>query len=212
VTKAARNPPRHGRERSLSLAVRIASGILTGPRARKRRPPRHFPRISRLYPQRESCRKSPDRERRGARASRTLFWHRDAPDHVVNDSAECHGDRSLGFGEHRSNDLIDQGRAVRQRIGIFSGNGGAQDIVGRNASALPAKLIATVRTPDTFQDAVTNEGLQDRLKMPWGEPVPGREHRASPCIDGNVNTATMARRPLRDINGIWGTTHGSTRY
>ena len=180
MTKAARNPPRHGRERSLSLAVRIASGILTGPRARKRRPPRHFPQIGRLYPQRESCRKSPDRERRGARASRTLFRHRDAPDHVVNiDSAECHGDRSLGFGEHRSNDLIDQGRAVRQRIGIFSGNGGAQDIVGRNASALPAKLIATVRTPDTFQDAVTDEGLQDRLKMPWGA-MPGAEASRAP--------------------------------
>ena len=103
---------------------------------------------------------------------------------------------SLGFGEHRSNDLIDQGRAVRQRIGIFSGNGGAQDIVGRNASALPAKLIATVRTPDTFQDAVTNEGLQDRLKMPWGEPVPGREHRASPCIDGNVNYGNNGEEAL----------------
>jgi hypothetical protein len=48
------------------------------------------------------------------------------------------------------------------------------------------KLIATVRTPDTFQDAVTNEGLQDRLKMSWGEPVPGRE-RLRGNRAGNVN-------------------------
>jgi hypothetical protein len=43
-----------------------------------------------------------------------------------------------------------------------------------------------VWTPDTFQDAVTNEGLQDRLKMSWGEPVPGRE-RLRGNRAGNVN-------------------------
>ena len=32
ITKAARNPPRLGRERSLSFAVRIVSGIQTCPR------------------------------------------------------------------------------------------------------------------------------------------------------------------------------------
>ena len=62
-----------------------------------------------------------------------------------------------------------------------------------------------MRTPDTFQDAVTNEGLQDRLKMPWGEPVLGRErlrgNRASPCIDGNVNYGSNGEEAL---NGIWG--------
>ena len=50
ITKAARNPPRHGRERSLSFAVRIVSGIQACPRVRIWRPPRHFPRIGRLYP------------------------------------------------------------------------------------------------------------------------------------------------------------------
>jgi len=151
------------------------------------------------------------------RPGRALFWHRHAPDHVVNvDSAQCHGDRSLGFGEHRSNDLIDQGCAVRQRIGVFGGNCSTQDIVGRNASALPAKLIAAVWPPDTLQNAVTDECLQDRLEMPWGEPCRAAnafaETGRARALMATSITAAMARRPLRDINGISGTTHGSTRY
>ena len=61
VTKATRNPPRRGRERSLSFSVRIVSGIQAGPKDAGG--VRHaVPRIVRLYPQGESCRKSPDRE------------------------------------------------------------------------------------------------------------------------------------------------------
>jgi hypothetical protein len=41
----ARNPPRHGRERSLLFAVRIVSGIRACPNGAGRRPPRRFPRI-----------------------------------------------------------------------------------------------------------------------------------------------------------------------
>ena len=104
---------------------------------------------------------------------------------------ECHGDCSLGFGEHRPNDLVDQSRTVRQRIGVLGGNGGAQDIVGRNTSALPAQFETAVWPADTFNDAIANQSLQDRLEMPRRAPVPGgeclRRNRASPRVDGNVN-------------------------
>jgi hypothetical protein len=134
-------------------------------------------------------------------ADRALFWHRQAPDHVVNtDSAECHRDRSFGFGQHRSDDLADQGRAVWQCIGVFDGNGGAQDIVGRNASALPAEFVATVRPANPFQDAVTDQSLKHRLKMPWRKLVPGRQclrrNRAGPRIDADVYYSSNGEEAL----------------
>ena len=66
-TKAARNPPRRGRERSLSFAVRIVSGIATCPRNASgvRRATRES---AGLYPRGELRRKSPDRERSWKRA------------------------------------------------------------------------------------------------------------------------------------------------
>jgi hypothetical protein len=85
-------------------------------------------------------------------------------------------------------------------FGVFDGNGGAQDIVGRNASALPAEFVATVRPANPFQDAITDQSLKHRLK-PWRKLVPGRQclrrNRAGPLSI----TAAMAMRPLRDING-----------
>jgi hypothetical protein len=110
------------------------------------------------------------------RPGRALFWHRHAPDHVVNiDSAECPGHHSLGFGEHRSNDLVDQSPTVHQRIGVLCSYGGAKDIVGGNTSALPAQFVTTVWPADTLKDAVSNQSLQDRLEMPRRKPVPGGE-------------------------------------
>jgi hypothetical protein len=141
------------------------------------------------------------------RPGRALFWHRHAPDHVVNiDSAECPGDHSLGFGEHRSNDLVDQSRTVQQRIGVLCGYGGAKNIVGGNTSALPARFVTTVWPADTLKDAVSNRiGSRCRRR----KPVPGgeclrRNGRARALMATSI-TAAMARRPLRDINGIWGT-------
>ena len=132
------------------------------------------------------------------------------------DSAECHGDRSLGFGEHRSNDVIDQSCPVRERIGVLGGDGGAQNIVGCNASALPAQLVTTVWPADTFKDAVPNQSLQDRLEMPWREPVPGseslRRNRARPRIDGNVNYSSNGEEALAGHQRHLGHNPGSTRY
>ncbi len=62
ITKARRNPTHRGRERSLSFAVRIVSGIFRsapGMRAAAAAPSR----IKGLYRCGDSCRKSPDRER-----------------------------------------------------------------------------------------------------------------------------------------------------
>src|SRR5450759_15237 len=94
--KAARNPFRRARERSLSFVVRIVSGIQACPRDAGRCPP-HRPRIAGLYPQGESCRKSPDRER--ARFGRDLEkW---APlfgqDHAPDKRAERYFSASARF-------------------------------------------------------------------------------------------------------------------
>jgi len=39
--------------------------------------------------------------------------------------------------------------------------GGAKDIVGGNTSTLPAQLVTTVWSADTFKDAASNQSLQD---------------------------------------------------
>jgi len=58
--------------------------------------------------------------------------------------------------------LVDQSRTtVRQRIGVVGGYGGAKDIVGGNTSTLPAQLVTTVWSADTFKDAASNQSLQD---------------------------------------------------
>src|SRR5262249_35674074 len=195
VTKAARNPPRHGQERSLSLAVRIVSGILTGPRARKRRPPRHFPRIGRLYPQGESCRKSPDRERRAQVASdRALFGTatRLTMSSILIRPSATETVRSVSASTGR---MISLTRATPYgSASVSAAVMAARDIVSGNTYTLPAQLVTTVWSADTFEDAVSNQTLRDRLEMSRWKPVPGgecpRRNRASPRIDGNVNSGS----------------------
>ena len=106
VTKATRNPPRRGRERSLSFSVRIVSGIQAGPKDAGG--VRHaVPRIDRLYPQGESCRKSPDRERPllepGFSVSARL---------TIIDVYAAKRDRDcpLGLGKRRRDHVMDQRR------------------------------------------------------------------------------------------------------
>ena len=130
-------------------------------------------------------------------------------------SAERHGDRSLGFGQHRSDDLINQGCTVWQRIGAFDGNGGAQDIVGRNGSALPAEFVTTVRPADTSRMPSRTRACRTGSRCRGGSRCRAAnafaETGRARALMATSITAAMARRPLRDINGIWGTTKGGTR-
>ena len=131
-TKAARNPPRLGRERSLSFAVRIVSGIQTCPRNASgvRRAVRESQDFT---PEGNSCRKSPDRERsRKWPCNRVLFAHdctetgprfalfqRCGPlRHVLDtDAAERRRKCVLGFDQRRLHHVIDQRRVGQRRIG-----------------------------------------------------------------------------------------------
>ena len=113
MTKAARNPPRHGRERSLSFAVRIVSGIQTVPQ-RCEDGVRHavshesvdFTPKGNRAERVQTVNGGPIGVRQAVRA---LFRHRHAPDHVVDiDAAERHRDGSLGFSQRRPHHFIDE--------------------------------------------------------------------------------------------------------
>ena len=62
--------------------------------------------------------------------------------------------------------LVDQGRAGWQRIGIFDGNGRAQDIVRGHPPRVARKLVAAARSAHAAQNTAANERLQNGLKMP----------------------------------------------
>ncbi|MGA9815641.1 MAG: hypothetical protein WBQ54_01605, partial [Pseudolabrys sp.] len=85
---------------------------------------------------------------------------------------------SFGLGQHRPNYVIDEGRTRRQRIiGVLGRNGGAQDVIGRDAAALPAEFVTAMRPTDTFKDAVTGPargaGAAADNGLPRPSPTPG---------------------------------------
>ena len=148
ITKAARNPPRHGRERSLSFAVRIVSGIQACPRDAGG--VRHaVPRIVRLYPQGESCRKSPDRERPpvldpgyfnvSARLTMSSMLMRPSATETVRSARGCH--------------VIDQREPGQRRV-LGAARAGCRRPMRRSR-----QLIAAVR-PAILEDAVAHQRLQ----------------------------------------------------
>jgi hypothetical protein len=113
----------------------------------------------------------------------------------------AHGDSSFGLGQHRPNHVIDEGRTRRQRIiGVLGRNGGAQDVIGRDAAALSAEFVTAMLPTDTFKDAVTDQRLQDRLEVPGRQPITGcqglRRHRACPRVNGDVNDRSDGEQAL----------------
>ena len=48
---------------------------------------------------------------------------------------------------------------------VLGGRRCAQNVVSRNAGSLAGELIAAMRAPDAFEDAVPYQSLQDRLEV-----------------------------------------------
>ena len=172
TTKAARNPPRRGRERSLSFAVRIVSGIQTCPRnASGVR--RAVSRIAGLYPRGDSCRKSPDRERESREVARD--------DAVISTRAISAPRRAMSSTLMRPS-AAENVRSASTSAGFTTsltsaeaGSGGssassAVPAARRMSSALMRRvlareLVAAVRSAHAAQDAVAHQRLQHRFEM-----------------------------------------------
>lgn len=137
-----------------------------------------------------------------------LFRHRHATNHVINaDAAQRHGDSSFGLGQHRPNHVIDEGRTRRQRIiGVLGRNGGAQDVIGRDAAALPAEFVTAMRPTDTFKDASRTSACRTGSRSRGGlmTGCQGlRRHRACPRVNGDVNDRSDGEQALARHQRHW---------
>ena len=190
---------------------------LASPRAfRRRGEAGESPRIGRLYSQAESRRKSPDRERgsagrQGRAAPRPGLFRacasRAMSSTLMRESATPNSDFGVGHG---GQDDLEQkiGAGIGQLV-IFDGSGGAQNVIGGNASAVAGELVAAARSANAAQDPAADERLQNGFKVPWRQAVTRgkRSSRKSAahaaCIATSITAAT-ARTPLRGSRGIEG--------
>src|ERR1700734_1622334 len=115
-------------------------------------------RIAGLYSQRESRRKSPDRERAQARLLRVLATAIAVETfgmarHVVQtDAAQRQAKLLLSGRQNRKHDFGDE-FGVRPLAGFVHRAGGAQNVVRRHAAAFTRQLITAMRATDALEDA-----------------------------------------------------------
>ena len=112
----------------------------------------------------------------------------------------------FGIGHGWQHDLEQKIGAGIGQLVVFDGSGGAQNVIGGNASAVAGKFVAAARSANAAQDSAADKCLQNGFQMPrrqavtrgkglCGNRLPMR------CIATSITAAT-ARTPLRGSRGI----------
>src|SRR5262249_7031307 len=82
------------------------------------------------------------------------------------DLAECGEERALSLLQHGHHDVVEQRRSHGGLdLRVIGGAGRAQDFLGGDAASLAREFVAAARSAHTAEDALMDQGLQDRLEM-----------------------------------------------
>src|SRR5262249_54289992 len=79
------------------------------------------------------------------------------------------------------------GVGVRRAIDFLRRSGCAHNIVGGNAALLARQLVAAARPTRAFENTVTDQRLQQRLEMPWRQPMAARQRLGGDWASSRVH-------------------------
>ena len=87
---------------------------------------------------------------------------------IDTDLAQSHRKGALSLRHRRQHNVADQSPARELIVIAFvHRSGGAENFSGGNVLRIAAKLVAAAWAAYPAQDAVMDQGLQDRLEMAW---------------------------------------------